>query len=341
VLKATLSLLILLFISSLSVAQSPIIGCSDSTFCVPAVMGMPRTKGLVIKQERVMNYNITSSSSDPELNNSTEQVDRNRRWSFKIKAPIVNKPHLKVAAGLNYYTEEYTFENTAALTHPLYVKLEDKPLRNLGASIYVAKPFLGNKFMLFRGGLNLNGDFNDPGAKAVDYMKFSFAVFYGVKRNHLTSFAIGASYTYTFGRALILPLFSFNKTLNNKWGIESILPINVRLRFVPTEKNRFYLSTEMNGANYNINIGATSISNQETLYLEKSELRYLLTYEREIHDWLWFGLEAGMRQNLNFGLSESFHIVRKDQVLQNNLKEAFVFGASIFIVPPRKMLLKH
>ncbi len=60
-----------------SVAQEPAIICSDSIFCVPGVVGLPRTKGIHFKYERILDYGIHSYSGDESIrddHNGTAQL---------------------------------------------------------------------------------------------------------------------------------------------------------------------------------------------------------------------------------------------------------------------------
>jgi hypothetical protein len=75
------------------------------------------------------------------------------------------------------------------------------------------------------------------------------------------------------------------------------------------------------------------------LHLFHSELRFTITYEREIHDWLWFGLEGGIRHNLTFNVTDGPK-ANADVILKNKLSEAALINASIFIVPPKGLLRK-
>ena len=62
-----------------------------------------------------------------------------------------------------------------------------------------------------------------------------------------------------------------------------------------------------------------------------------ITYEREIYDFLWFGLSVGNRFNIAFDLSEkNTFLNRNTPQVTNELKNAIFYQASIFLVPPKK-----
>lgn len=315
-------------------SQTDLMHCTDSTYCVPAIIGLPRSKGIELKQERVFNYGIQSSANDSSFTGNNATINRNRRWTFRARFPILLKPNFKLAGGISYDVEEFTFRGIEDIDHPFYTGIEDKNLKSLGAALYAVKPFLGNKFLMGRASAKANGDFVDFEDNASDYMKYSATLMCGVKLAPHKNIAVGATINYTFGRRVVFPVLAYNHTFNSKWGIESLLPIFMRVRYRPNDHNQFYLKSELAGANYNLRLNGDE--GNVTYYLQKAELRLLLSYEREIHDWLWFGVEAGARRNLDFDLSNEFNRPRPTVILENNLNDAFVANFSIFIVPPQK-----
>lgn len=311
--------------------------CTDSTFCVPAVFGMPRSKVIIIKHERVFNYRITSDGTDSGFGKGEDDVEYNKRWQFKLRFPLILKSGFKLAMGLEYFREEYHFEGYPENDYPFYKSLENKPLRSVGTTFYLVKPWLGKRYFMMRLGAKFNGDEGLGNLVDSDKLKVSLAPLIGWKINPYTSYAIGFAYSYDFGRQSIYPVISYNHTFSNRLGLESILPLEAKLRYTLSEKNLFYATTEFNGANYNIQLDDPSFPEDQDYFLRKSEIRLQLTYEREIHDWLWFSVEAGLRSNIAFKLTES---PKRDAntVIDNEFNSAFLMNASIFVVPPRKFL---
>ena len=95
-------------------AQGSIVNCTDSTFCVPSVVGLPRSKGIEIKREITRDYGIRSES-DESFGDSSAEVLRNRRWSFMLRLPVVMKDNIKIAAGVKDFVEELTLKSPGAL----------------------------------------------------------------------------------------------------------------------------------------------------------------------------------------------------------------------------------
>ncbi|MEM7108657.1 MAG: DUF6268 family outer membrane beta-barrel protein [Bacteroidota bacterium] len=327
-------LLVLVFSPNLVYSQESVLNCTDSAFCVPGVIGLPRSKGIVIKREVVRDYAIRSSSAE-EYGNAEADVIRNRRYSFKLRFPIVVKDNISIAGGIKYFVEEFNFENPQPTDYSFYQNLEDKSLKSLRADLFVMKPTRTNKYFLLRVSAGLNGDYTVSNAPTTDFLRFSIAPLIGWKRNDYVSYAFGVGYSYSFGRRRVFPVLVYNKTFSNQWGMESVLPAEAKLRYnTLNQKNYMYLKAELDGANYGLRL---EDQNDQITFLEKSEVRFLISWEREIHDWLWFSIESGFRTNIDFDLTDS-PTIRSDRLIENNLNIAFTYGFSLFIVTPRKFL---
>jgi hypothetical protein len=312
----------------------------DQSYCNPSVIGLPRTKALIVKYELQPSYRIVSTGKPGNYGNSSEKIKTNGRWDFRLRFPIINKPSLTIAAGIKYTQEEFKFDNRETNNYAFYKDMEDRPLKSIGLHFYVVKPTKGKTYFLLRASFDLNGDYSSEKFGEREFLKFSISPLIGWKKNENLSYAVGVSYGYTFGVPLVIPVFSFNKNFNCNFGIESLLPVNVRLRYTTNEKNYFYTGLELAGSSYRLDNEGTAFNQYSKLHLFRSELRFTATYEREIHDWLWFGVEAGYRHNLIFNLTNGPR-ARSDVIIDNKLRDAPLINASLFVVPPRGLLHKR
>ena len=325
-----------LFLTLDAKAQEPVVNCSD-TFCVPSIVGMPRAKGIEMNYERVLDYRIKSDSKTSELNDNRAEVRRNRRWEFKARIPVVLKPNIKIVWGLRYFVEEYKFEEPENINYPFYRSLEDKSLKSLGSALYVIKPFKSNRFFLLRASANLNGDYDTDDKPTSDFLRYSISPLYGIKKNSSTSYAFGLAYSYNFGRRAIYPILAYNCNWDRGWGLEAVLPVKVKVRYTLDDKDILYGVVGLHGSNYNVRLTDPSFNPSRNFFLEKSEIRYTVIYEREIYDFLWFGVEAGARSNLQFRLTEA-NRNNPDLLIKNDLRFAPLAKFSIFMVPPRRFM---
>ncbi|MGB0424342.1 MAG: hypothetical protein ACPGED_08465, partial [Flavobacteriales bacterium] len=134
--------------------------CTKSGFAIPTLKGMPRGKGLEVYQERIPNHKFSSEVNVPDSSSSfSNEVRRTKSWMFNLRLPIVNKDHVKFLVGLKYYQQEFAFESPEELDNSFYQSIQNKPIRSVGMTLYGMKSFRGNKYLLGRGAVRLNGDF--------------------------------------------------------------------------------------------------------------------------------------------------------------------------------------
>lgn len=337
---ALLSLLLLLITGRHLHGQEIFSWSKEKSYCNPSVIGLPRAKAAVIRYELQPAYRIKSTGKLGNFGDSEGRIRRNRRVDFRLRFPIVHKPSLTIAAGIKYTHEEFIFSDKQPMGYAFYRDLEDRPLKSTGIHFYVVKPTLNKKYFILRSSFDLNGDYGSDKFGKKQFLKFSITPLIGWKQNENLSYAVGFTYGYSFGVPLIIPVFSYNKNFNCNFGIESLLPLGLKLRYTSNEKNFFYAGVELNGASYRLDHEGTPFEQYNKLHLFRSELRYTLNYEKEIHDWLWFGIEAGYRQNLRFNLTNGPR-GSADVIIRNKLNGASLVNASIFVVPPRFFLKKN
>lgn len=332
--KTTLSILALIT-AQLVTGQNKNDSISYLSFCTPNIVGLPRSKGIVVKYELLPHYTFRSTAQTASYSNANAGVSRNGRMDIKVKIPIVNKPGLTIIGGAHYFQEQFHFTNPSKADYPVYQSLEDRSLKSAGISLYVIKPTKHNTYFLLRASADLSGDLSDRSIGANELLKYSIAPMYGWKRNENLSYAIGLAYGYTFGRPSLYPLFSYNKNFTKKWGIESLLPVSVKLRYTPNIKTIWYASADISGASYRLSNKIPGLGAIDKPHIHRSEIKTTITMERELHDWLWFSAEVGFRQNLQFNLTNSPGR-RSDVLIKNKLSGAPIFGLSLFMVPPKK-----
>ncbi len=325
------SVLSILFIAMASGLRS-----QDTTgYCIPTIDGQPRPKGLELTYERMLDYGITGTRNDVSPGDYATQVRRNARWKSKIRLPLLNTPAWKVNMGLGYSTENYSLEQESGSGDQVLSLLDDKQLRSISAGLYVVKPFVGNRYLVLRTNSSLNDDGTGTFASKQNSLKHEIALVYGIKRNASSSIGFGIAFGYTLGRASLLPVIGYDRSFNKHWGLEVLLPSYARARYAFGQGNLLLFGAKIDGANYNIRLQGQGLDG--VYFLERSDLRAFMRYEREIHDWLWFGADVGLNTNLDLSLVTDHGAQRGEVILSNSVNNAFYFGAGFFVVPPKKM----
>lgn len=301
---------------------------------------MGKSRGIVLGYERLPQFDIESESKDARIESGRGRVRRNNSFDARIYAPLVNRPQTKVIFGVDYALEEFNFEDVTPAAYPLYQYLEDKNLQTLGAQLAYLRSIDNRRFYLLRFKGELNGDWGIDGPKddMIDYFRSTFEAGYGWKKSPDYVIGVGFQIGYTFGRRSIYPAIIYNRTFNDRWGVESIFPANVRLRYNVNEKTLLYTGYRIDGASYNLYINEGPLSQFKEIELRRTDVKGLLRLEREIYDFLWFSVEGGFRQVYRNRVFDE--VGSRDEILDNDLAGAGYVRFELYAVPPRRFMEK-
>lgn len=333
-------LLFLLLITNNSVAQQT--GSKKKkkkAYCKCTINGLPRGKFISLKYEYRPNYKISTTDKTGIYGDSKGVIRNNGRFEAKIKIPIINKEYLSIVGGLKYNKEEYNFENITNESNPLYKSLEDRALRSIGANLTVLKPMRSNKFWILRVNANLNGDYGSKNIKTSSFLKFSVSPALAWRKNDNLAYAVGITYSNSFGRTLVFPTFALNYNLNQQWSIESILPLFLKFRYGFNEDFYWYNNIEIDGASYRLDNTDTMLARYQSLHLHRSEVKISSSLEKQIVGWVWAGIEVGGVHNFSYNLTNSAS-GHSDVIFKNKIRDRFTVSASIFLVPPKRLYRK-
>ncbi|OGX87466.1 hypothetical protein BEN47_10520 [Hymenobacter lapidarius] len=313
---------------------------------------MGPSKGLIVRYERMPRFGVKSDAQVVGISNYAGEIDKNARLSIKGYIPAWNRPHLKVVVGLSYEREEFQFNGPATTDYELYRNIEDKGLKSIASQIVMLRPIDEVHWYLARVKGELSGDYNaSTDLTTSDYFRFSAEAVYGWKRSPLFSWGVGLQYGYTFGRLSLYPAVLYNRTFNNRWGVEALFPARITARYNVSESSIFYAGYTVDGYNYIIKLrnelsrigpGGAPIADKQplqTLELRETEVKFRLRWERELLSFLWMGAEAGYRYNYAF---DAFDRTNDDRlkIIDSKFNGAPYASLELFITPPRKLLEK-
>ncbi|WP_266203322.1 DUF6268 family outer membrane beta-barrel protein [Pontibacter kalidii] len=307
-------------------------------FASPGVRGEGKPRGVVVSYERLPGFGIESESDNPRVGDGSGRIDRHNKFSVRAFAPLLNKPQDKVVIGFNYELEEFNFGGLTPASYDLYRYLEDKNLRSIGLQVLYLHSLNERNFYFIRVKGELNGDYTRDNINVSDYLKGTMDLAYGWKKSPDYVIGVGLQWGYTFGRQRVYPGVLYNRTFNPKWGVESIFPANLRVRYNLNEKTLFYAGYRLEGASYNLYVDEPPLSEFEDLELRRTDIKGLLRVEREIYDFLWFAVEGGFRQYYRHRLYDD--VGSRDELIENDLAGAGYVGVELYLVPPRRFTQK-
>lgn len=328
------------FISYYSNAQSAKSSSSDEkSFCDPSLFGQPRPKFFQITRGTSSSFPVQNISRFDGVDNGNAQVAHNSTLEVQLNAPILLKPGLKIFTGIKYFKEDFEFTNIESQSDLYFQNLHEKSLRSIRGSLFGIKSFRGNAYLVTRVSASLNGEMKSTALNTDDdFLNFSVATLLGWKKNSSFVYGFGVAYTNKFGVNRVYPVIGLEKAFNENWGFEALLPKTASMRYVtPDRKNNFYSTICLEGGTYRV-LMPELIPNQD-LVLQRNEVQLKLNYEREIHDWIWFGIGAGVRRYISADLT--FPGDRQNIVYDTQFGTNAFANFSLFLVPPRKLLERH
>ena len=333
--------LCLSFLVKLVSAQDLVLSPIGETFCKPGVVGKSPSKWILLDYTYLPNIKVNPYTNGVQDGNS-QRVSSNR-LSFKLKAPIIYKPNFTMLVGFAHYREEYSVSNLTNGDVSILNNIHDTSLKSSRLSLYMIKPINDKFYVAFKGDASFNGDYNGLISFDEQYLKYNIGLILGVKPQPNLEWGIGILYRSSFVRSSvpILPFGIYNRTFNNKWGIETVLPVSIKARYNINPKSLLLFGPEYESRSYsldninNANSGNNSVTYSD-VFMRRSELKFAVAYEHQISDWVWFSAQAGYSHNFNTKFTEvDFKGVTLPEVAVAPADGVF-FKVGVFVSPPRK-----
>ncbi|HMQ48436.1 MAG TPA: DUF6268 family outer membrane beta-barrel protein [Saprospiraceae bacterium] len=309
---------------------------TTTTFCKPGVSNASPGKGLEIQRGISGEFRIAPEGRLSDGANTSE-VEHISTFKAKFKIPLINSPKTKALLGYEYTTETYHFEEIGKLQPEIFYSLDDNPLRSNKYSFYITQA-LNHKYYL---GLRLrtafNGDYDRMMSGDSRYLNLSGTAVLGVKPHDDKEWGIGLTYNNGFFRTLVLPFFIYNETFNDKWGIETVLPVSVMARYNMKENSMLLFGAELQTQSYALDVFSNStIANEaaQPYYFRHAEVAVQVALEQHIHSWFWVSAQAGYHIPTGYRFQEANGAETRYQMTAGAQPFAKI---SLFLSPPKSL----
>jgi len=257
------------------------------------------------------------------------------RW--QANAPVISNNKFILNLSANYYESFFrtkaSNQNTFAEDNVLSSL---KPgLRTMGLSATAFKPLDDKHFIIVSAMADFNGNYTwDNFSEYFPRPTLTFAALYGWKKSDNFMWALGATQTWRGGEILYVPLLMFNKTFNDKWGLEILLPARAHLRYNFSPQSLLLAGFEVEGNSYRMLTSPDAIFPKGISHLRRSELKFRMIYEKKLFGFVWISVQAGYRYNYKFNFSEERTSKRGDFLVTSKLGNPLYAGISINLVSP-------
>jgi hypothetical protein len=141
--------------------------------------------------------------------------------------------------------------------------------------------------------------------------------------NSNNSIDFGIKRMSVFGKPQILPTFAFNHQLSEKTNLKLGFP-NTALSYSSSIRDKFKLSNDFSGSNYNLNPSINADDNN-IAKVGFSQMETTLQYERNIENSWFVNFKGGYSTNKEFRFSDE----NKTTKIIQNLKNGSLFSISI------------
>lgn len=213
----------------------------------------------------------------------------------QVNIPVISTNKIIWQLGANYWGSRMSIENAG--THQLANRLASHTLTSTGINTTIFKPLNEKNFLIVQASGDLNGIFHtlqEINSKAITV---SGSVLYGWKLSEKNMLGVGLARTYRAGQIMHLPVVLWNKTFNDKWGMELLLPARGHLRYNFSTASIVQLGFELEGNQFWTNLPGSA---NGTIFIQRGELKPRIMWDKKLTGFLWFNAQAGLRYNWRF-----------------------------------------
>lgn len=299
-------------------------------FCSPGVANKSRSRGIELSYQMssVGRWNGVGEGINSYHLNGIESL------TFKLKAPLLLKPDLKILAGYSYQPEDIQMGSTLGSNFPVLLPIDDTRLKSHGLALYAIKSLNARNYMALRFKVTSSGDYDGFLNFDRAFVSYSAIAAYGIKPHDDLEYGFGLSFSKNPRRTLVLPFFFYNKNFNDKFGLEATVPTDIQLRWNMNAETNLLVGTQLSSSSYGVNLASDINKSDQTdpFVLRHSELQAGFSLERQVVPWVWVNFKGGYQFNLNTRLHSMAPGIDDFRYRPDN---GMYFRMGFFISPPR------
>lgn len=316
-------------------------------YCTQKVRFLSPTKLISVGFEAQMPFKA-SFPLEEEFKDKNRLPDRNQSVTFfggarwAANAPVISNNKFILNVGASYYESYIRFKEGEVINNNYERQIKSalsRGLRTMGINVTAFKPLDDKHFLIGSLISDFNGNFGwNTMQDAFPMPTWTFAVLYGWKRNDNTMLAFGATQTWRGGEKLYVPLLMYNKTFNDRWGLEILAPARAHVRYNFSASSLLLLGYEIEGNSYRLFRGQENFESGSGggrfLEIRRSEIKPRIIFEQKLMGFIWLSAQVGYRYNFKFGITEDRSSERGDFLYRGNFGNPLYGAISINLVSP-------
>ncbi|MBM3440039.1 MAG: hypothetical protein FJX94_04185 [Bacteroidetes bacterium] len=300
-------------------------------YCTQKVLNQTPQRIISVGFEHHGSYAMPSVPLSPMLPAMQDfTVNRVSALRLQVNVPVVSNSKIIWQLGANYWGSRFNIENPG--TNAFAKRLNDGMMTTAGINTTVFKPLNEKNFMIFQASADMNGV-----AEGFDFMQgkaltLSGILLYGWKTSEKNMIGTGIARTYRAGQILHVPVLLWNRTFNDRWGMELLLPARGYLRRNFSTSSMLQLGFELEGNQFRM--AQMGIVNND-VFVQRGELKPRIMWDKKISGFLWFNVQAGLRYNWRFDVMNEYDGKKDSQLyFRSNLGNPLFFNFSLNFVSP-------
>lgn len=248
----------------------------------------------------------------------------------QVNVPVISTNKLIWQMGVNYWSSKFNIANPNV--NEFATALSNNALLTAGLNTTVFKPLNEKNFLIFQASADANGLFENAKAIQNKAITLSGTVIYGWKTSEKNMIGTGLARTYRAGRLLHVPVLFWNKTFNDKWGMELLLPARGFVRYNFSTTSMLQAGFELEGNQFLMQLPSTMGRNT---YIQRGEVKPRIMWDKKLAGFLWINAQAGLRYNYRFDVVNRYDAREDSQrFFSSNLGNPLFFNISLNFVSP-------
>ena len=248
----------------------------------------------------------------------------------QVNVPVISTNKLIWQMGVNYWSSKFNVANPNV--NEFASALSNNALLTAGLNTTVFKPLNEKNFLIFQASVDVNGLFENVNDIQNKAMTASGTIIYGWKTSEKNMIGAGLARTYRAGRLLHVPVLFWNKTFNDKWGMELLLPARGFVRYNFSTTSMLQAGFELEGNQFLVRLPQTLSINT---YIQRGEVKPRIMWDKKLTGFLWLNAQAGLRYNYRFDVVNRYDAMEESQrFFSSNLGNPLFFNFSLNFVSP-------
>lgn len=219
----------------------------------------------------------------------------------QLNIPVIATNKLIWQLGANYWGSKFQVMNPGV--NSFANQLNQSSLLSAGINTTIFKPLNETNFIILQASADVNGLFNQESKVTSNALTLSATAIYGWKKSEKNMIGTGIARTYRAGRLIYVPVLFWNKTFNDKWGMELLIPAKGYVRYNINTSNMIQAGFELEGNQFSMPIPSTQTGQ---FYIQRGEFKPRIMWDKKITGFLWFSAQVGLRYNYRFDVMNKY-----------------------------------